>query len=100
MQFGMPSSDLRINAALLCAALARRPEHKLEALRISLRLLTQSDTAGSAVTHILRIIDPPDVQTYLPLLASRREWTLRAYAASKWAGSDSTDVDLGLALGR
>jgi hypothetical protein len=97
-EFGTPSADLRINAALLCAALARTPEHKTDALRISLRLLAQTDTAASTVTHILRVIDPPDLQTYLPLLASRPEWTLRAYAASKWTDSDSPDADLGLAL--
>jgi hypothetical protein len=97
-EFGMPSADLRVNAALLCAALARTPGHKKEALRISLRLLAQTDTAGSTVAHILRIVDQPDLQTYLPLLASRREWTLRAYAASKWADGNSPDVELGLAL--
>lgn len=97
-EFGRPATDLRRNASLLSSALARTPEQKQEALRIGLRLLAQTDNAGSTVTHMLRVIEPPDVQAYLPLLASQRDGTLRAYAASKWVDSDNPDVDLGLAL--
>jgi hypothetical protein len=97
-EFGRSATDLRLSATLLCSALARTPEQRREALGVGLRLLAQTDNAGPTLTHILRVLNPPELQTYLPLLASRPESTLRAYAASKWLDSDHPDVDLGLAL--
>jgi hypothetical protein len=96
--FGMPNADLRVNAGLLCSALARTDERRQTALGIGLSLLTQAQGSGRAVTHILRVLEAADIGPYLPLLASQPDTDLRAFAARVWAANPAGQPSLGVTL--